>query len=794
MALSLATGRKRSISRSGIVGASILALTMTARTTIADEPAADAPASAALASADASSGSSAGTGALDEVTVTARRRTERAQDVPISMTVLQGKQLQDVATTNPLDQVQFEAPSLGVLLLNPRNAQLSVRGIGNNPANDGLSRSVGIYVDGVYLDSAGMASTNLQDVDQVEVLRGPQGTLFGKNTTGGALNITTNAPTFSPQIGAGLTAGSYDTLGAEGVISGPIVDSVLAGRLSAYHDSHSGYISSPNGGPYDDLGSQGGRLQFLYQPTADLSVRYIGDFSQERDHSGFQLLYSTGAPNATIPFSRWSTSPGISALVDPGNPWSTNANEPQITNSYNWGNELLANWTPEGGYTLTNVAAVRYFDFSPVNNSGLTVYAPAADAPLYSSNANVRDRQASEELRLASPVGGPVDFVAGLYYFWKNLDGLQRNAYGNLYSVVTGSKNAPYDNAMLSYDSLFSTSSGAAFAQANWHLTDRLTFTAGVRETYETDRERFIRFGLTGGTGTPPASTIPYDGSGSIEDWSTGGLASLAYKLSDQVLGYATVSHGAKAGGFIGATTPTQTGSTFAPFSTLELRPESANDAEIGLKSSWLSHRLVLNADAFYTRIHDYQIAATVTSPAGITAAGTNVDAVYSKGFELELTGQPLQGLSITAAGAFDRATYGAFPNAPPVQGSTAAFQNLSGRPVNNAPRWTANAQIAYSRALSSSLLGYVAADYAYKSGQYGYIDDSPYSWIRAYGLAGFRLGVDAADHYDVSLWIRNAFNTANFEIVGPLPSGLGGYYANVGEPRVFGATVRVSF
>jgi iron complex outermembrane recepter protein len=732
--------------------------------------------------------------ALAEVTVTARRRTELAQDVPISITVVNGDELQDIATTSPLDELQFEAPSLSAFSLNPRNAQLSIRGIGNNPANDGLSRSVGIYLDGVYLDTAGMATTGLKDIDQVEVLRGPQGTLYGKNTTAGALNITTNAPTFTPTISAGLTAGSYGTVGAEGALSGPLVDNLLAARFSAYDDSHSGFISSPNGGPYDDLGTQGGRLQFLYQPTAAVSLRYIGDFSREDDHSGYQLLYSQGSPAASIAFSKWSATPGITALVDPANPWSTNANEPQISRSYNWGNALELNWTTPGGFTLTDIAAIRYFDFSPVNNSGLTVYAPLADAPLYSSNANVRDRQASEELRLASPVGGLIDYVAGLYYFWKHLDGDQRNTYGNLYSAVVGSKNAPFNNALLSYDSLFNVDSAAAFAQANWHISPQLTLTTGVRETYESDGEEFDRYGLTGGTGAPPASTMPYQDSGSIDDWSTGGLVSLSYKLENGVLAYVSGAHGTKAGGFIGATPPTQTGTHFAPFSTLELQPESSDDAEIGAKASWLHNSLSLDADAFYTHVHNYQVAATVTSPTGITAAGVNVDAVISKGFEAQLSARPFQGFSLTAAGAFDEATYGSFPNAPAVQGSTVAFQNLTGAPVDGAPRWTGNVAANYSRIVAPNAVAYVTAAYAYKSGQYGYIDDSRYSWIGAYGLADFTLGVKVSKQYDISLWIRNAFNTANFEVVGPLPSGLGGYYANVGEPRVFGGSVRANF
>lgn len=732
-------------------------------------------------------------GQIDEVVVTARRRAEKAQDVPIAMTVLSGDHLADNGT-DKLTQLQFLAPSFGISLINPRNATLTVRGIGNNPANDGLSGSVGIYLDGVYLDRQGMAHSNLQDIDRIELLRGPQGTLFGKNTTAGALNITTNKPTFTPEGSAELSLGSYETFGIKGTVSGPIVDNVLAARLSVFNDSHSGYIESPNGGPYDDLGRRGVKGQLLFQPNEDISVRLISDYSSEDDHSGFQLLYSQGSSKASIPFSQWSASPTVRAIINPTDPFNTNANQPQIVKTTNWGNSILADWALPGGYTLTSVSAIRYFEFLPHNNSGLTVNALGANGPLYSSNANDRDLQASQEVRLASPTGGPIDYVTGLYYFWKRLAGDQQNFYANNYSALTGTKNAPLNNAMLKYDSAIEARSMAAFGQANWHLTDRLTLTGGLRETYEADKENFLRYGLTGGAGSPPSNTIPYSGSGSIGNWSFGALGSLAYKVTDDVLGYGTLSHGTKAGGFVGASTPTQTGTSFAPFSTLILHPETANEAELGIKSALLNRRLIVNADAFVTRVSNYQVAATITTPNGIAASGVNAKAVLSKGLEIEATARPIDGLSITASSSFDLSSYQSFRAAPPVQGATLAYQDLTGRPVNGVPRWTGGLSGTYSKALAADVIGSFSAEYAYKSSQFGYIDDSSYSRIKAYGLANFRLNINYDSNYDAALWVRNAFNTGNFDVVGPLSSGLGGYYASVGEPRVFGATVRVKF
>jgi iron complex outermembrane receptor protein len=743
--------------------------------------------------AAADAGALGGDVPLDEVVVTARRRQEKVQDVPISLSVLSGAHLEDTGT-DQIVELQFQAPSTSVFLLNPRNAAIAIRGIGNNPANDGLAGSTGIYIDGIYLDRQGMANTNLLDIDQIEVLRGPQGTLFGKNTTAGALNITTNKPTFTPEGSAEVTFGSHDTRVFKGTVSGPLVDNVLAGRLAAYDESHSGYITSPNGGPYDDLARWGLRGQLLFDSDAPLTVGLTSDYSQENDHSGYQLLYSKGSSTATIPFSKWSATPHILAEVNPGNPFETNANEPQVTHAKDFGTSLEANWTSSGGYTLTSLSGLRYFEFLPRNNSGLTVDAPTANGPLYSSNANDRDWQASEEIRLASPTDGPVDFVTGLYYFWKRLGGDQDNVYSNEYSALTGAKNAPLNNATLKYDSTIGNSSYAAFGQANWHIADALTLTGGVRETYEEDSEHFVRYGLSGGTGAAPSSTIPYLGSGGIRDWNTGELLTLAYKVTDDILSYVTVSHGAKAGGFVGASTPTQTGTSFAPFSTLELRPEGADDIEAGVKSEWLDRRLSFNIDAFLTRITNYQVATTITTPTGIGAAGENVGAVISKGIEFEATARPLSGLSLTATGSYNPVTYQSFRDAPAIQGATAAFQDLTGRPVDGAPRWTASISGTYTREVAQNIAGYFTAEYAYKSGQYGYIDDSSYSWIKGYGLTNLRIGATVDDSYDISLWVRNAFNTATFDVVGPLSGGLGGYYANVGAPRVVGGTFKYHF
>src|SRR6202011_664152 len=185
--------------------------------------------------ANASSGTDAvdsdGHGRLEDVVVTARRRAENAQDVPIPITAITGNSLEESGQYR-LEDLNERLPSLNAQFANPRQTSIAVRGLGNNPANDGLESSVGVYLDDVYLGRPGMANQDFVDIDQVSLLRGPQGTLFGKNTTAGVLNITTRAPSFTPEGTVEASGGNYGYYQVRGTLSGPLADDTLAGRLS----------------------------------------------------------------------------------------------------------------------------------------------------------------------------------------------------------------------------------------------------------------------------------------------------------------------------------------------------------------------------------------------------------------------------------------------------------------------------------------------------------------------------------------------------------------------------------
>src|SRR5690606_17302801 len=229
--------------------------------------------------------------ALETVTVTAaRRREENVQDVPTPITTLSGSTLeqQKIYKVQDLQQV---LPSVNVAYIHARQSSVAVRGIGNNPASDGLEGSAGVYLDNVYLGRPGMAVFDLLDIEQLELLRGPQGTLFGKNTTAGVLNISTRAPTFTPERTVEVSGGQEGYFQGRGTVSGPLTDE-LAGRVSAYRTRSDGYITNI----HDDNKLNGGerqgiRGQLLYKPNEDFSLRWINEYNEEDSSYGSMVVY-----------------------------------------------------------------------------------------------------------------------------------------------------------------------------------------------------------------------------------------------------------------------------------------------------------------------------------------------------------------------------------------------------------------------------------------------------------------------------------------------------------------------
>jgi len=727
--------------------------------------------------------------AADDVVVTARRQTEKAQDVPIALSVVTGATLQKTGSFT-LTDLQTQTPSLVAYQSNARNSSIGIRGIGVSSAADGLDTSVGVYVDDVYLGRPGMALEDLIDIDQLEVLRGPQGTLFGRNSSAGVLNITTSKPRFSFGATGEVSIGDYGYNQERLTVTGPLIDDELAFRLTAFNTKRDGYLpNTTTGVAANSVGRTGVRLQFLATPSSKVSVRVIAEYSDENDTCCVTSYKSI--PPSTITAATAHTLKAFSELgfVPQVNLTSTANNSPQNMLTDQSGLSTEVNWDLGWG-DFTSITAGRYWHFDPLQDSDNT--------PLDIIQVNVaqtHDWQTSQEFRLASKPGR-FNWQAGVYLFNQNLQdhyilnqfGSQAGAFYTDYlrttkptaaavSIASGSQYNEDDRAV--------TDSAAAFGQANYSVTDRLTVTAGLRYTYD-DKTGVAH---TSNVGTPYATTaLPFNYNLKVDngDWSW--LTSVSYKLAKESLAYLSYSTGYKSAGLnlnaaVTAGTP------------LVLQPEHVGDWEVGLKQSLLDHHLTLNLDGYWTNLQGLQ--ANIYPTNGAKSYLANVGTVLARGVEADATLEVIDGLTITANGSYNDAHYISYPNAPCPLGG-AAVCDLSGKPVYEAPRWIANTTVNYSFNLANGFRPYIQGQYAYRSSAFGTVDDGPLTKIPAYALVNARVGSKLGDgRYDLSLWVNNAFNTTYFQNLGTSSIPGAGAFAiagQLGTPRTFGATLRAEF
>jgi len=791
----------------GLVGVSALALT--AALSWSQAQAADAASSPQLAAAP----SEADATQIEEVVVTARRREEKAQDVPISMTVLGGDALTNTNTYR-LEDIATKLPSTNVTVSNPRQNSFAVRGIGNNPANDGLQPSVGVFLDGVYLGRPGMAVFDLTDLEQFELLRGPQGTLFGKNTTAGAVNITTKKPSFTPEANLDVSVGNMNDREFRANVTGPISQN-QALRLSVYDTQRDGPLNDvATGKTLDDRDRKGARGQWLVNSGDRLTLRFIAEYGNEGDRQGMTAPYKeingAGYWKQLAQYKADAAAQGINIQTPyAGHKTYDNdvyANDGQYMKVIQTGVSTIADYDLGGGYNLSSITGVRSWDFYPSNDGdGVSLsIVPAAGWVNH-------DKQFSQELKVSSPTGGAIDYTTGLFYFAQAQRVHGFTKYGDNITLLRdylgtvsydAAGNATFNQAALATatryagktvttDSDLMTHSVAGFGQANWHATDRLTFTGGLRETYESNEIHLWR-NLNGTSTTLPNYS---DTSFSKTDSNIGGTLAVDYKLTDNFSPFASYSHGAKAGA-MNSTPPTGASLTR---NNIVVQPEKVNDFELGFKSQTPDHRGTFNTTGFWTVVQDYQASATVVDPATGKNTSTlqNVGWVASKGVEIDSSYRLFKGFTLGAGGSYDLATYQSYRAGACAAEykTTAASCDLTGRPVAGAPRWLGNLNGRYEESIAEGWVGYVQAEYTYKSSFFGpwVQDDSSYSKVKPAGLVNLYIGTKLLnDQLDVSLWGRNIFDKRY--VMYTAGGTNGAYTAYPGDPMTFGSTLRVKF
>jgi len=768
--------------------AAALSAALLAGAAVAAEVGASAASGAAAPAASADGGGAESDALLGsaEVVVTARHQVERAQDVPVVLSVVSGTNLERTGAYSIAD-LQQQTPSLTAYNSNPRNSSTAIRGIGVSSASDGLDTSVGVYVDNVYLGRPGMALADLVDVDRVEVLRGPQGTLFGRNSSAGVINITTRAPSFDFGLYAEASAGNYGYNQERLAVTGPLVDGLLAFRVTGFSTHRNGTLPNfKTGTTANSIGRTGGRVQLLATPASNFKLRWIADYSQEDDTccvSSTKLVLP-----ASLSATTGRTLQALAALGYVPTPGRfTRNNAPQQMRTHQWGTSLQADWDL-GFATATSVTAYRQWYFNPLQDSDNT----ALDV-IQVNVATTRYKQYSQEFRLASGPGR-FNWQAGAFYFHQRLQdhyilnqfGYDASAFYTTYARLANPSAAAVTIAPGSQyldDVITHTNSLAFFGQANFEITPPLIATGGIRYT----RDKRDGVSDTSTAGTPnPATSLPFHYDVEVKNNNLSWLGSLSWKPVDGLLAYVSYSTGYKGAGLnlnaaVSAGTP------------LILQPEKARSWEAGIKQQWFGNRLVLNVDIYRTALSGLQ--ANIVPSNGNRSYLANVGDVLAKGVEGDATWRVSPLLTLTANGAYNDAKYSAYHNAPCPVGVTGTC-DLTGARVYQAPKWTANAIADVRFETASGVRPYGIARYAYRSSMFGTADDGPYSRIPGYGIAEFRVGaVFKQGKYDVSAWVENAFdkkyylNLSTTSIVGTSPFAFAG---QLGAPRTFGATLRV--
>ena len=764
---------------------------------------------------------------LDGIVVTAQQREERLIDVPISVAVLTGGSLrqQQVNTVNELARVEpslIFAPGINDLI-----SSLRVRGVGSVLFNQGLESSVSFVVDGVPLAQQAQGLNDLIDIERVEVLRGPQGTLFGRNATAGVVNVVTRRPDDEFSVSADVTAAEFSEYRVRATATGPFGQK-LGGRVTGYHNGVGGHIRNVRSGDnVNGNDSYGARAQLEFNASENLNLRLIGDYS-ESDQECCQWQ-AVRADN-----------PLYSDLLDPVDASldnrSVNVSADLANDSERGGLSLQGEFESRAG-RLTSISAFRSWRLSANNDIDST----PTDPPLFglpfnfgSFDVNRSDtdvRQFSQELRLASDEGR-LGYVAGLYYLNVDVDRALTRRVGICPPPANVGLTPGQACQSVSFVSRLSSAASdsenyALFGQVDWDATEALTLLAGLRiqrdeVSYDGTRPAapapsFPNDGVLGPTfiGGPAAN----EGSGSTSDVGVSVRFGAQYRFGTDVQAYLTYTSGYKGPGF--DIEPTTDFADQTP-----VRPETVQAYEAGIKGVFLRGKLGINASAFYQDYTDLQVQASVEADGLRAFVPTNAGSAVSSGFELGVFARPAPAFSLTAAlSVLDtdvdadglRCIAGSTPTVIPSgelapenscfrfgdEAPNAIRQNIRGGSLPNAPRYRSVLTGRYEDVSDGLGLRLFAQGSLVTISEVEFLlEQDPLLFQDGYSTVDASFGVGSRDgRYTLSLFVNNVFNQDFASVLLRAPTwrstatqaNINGFFAKQAF-RFVGVTLRVAF
>ena len=762
---------------------------------------------------------------VEEIVVTAERRSESIQQTPLSIVSMSGASLERANIRN-LNDLQNFLPNVsigGSVPVGNSAPNFSIRGVGQTSGRANNEKGVGLYVDDIYYPRSTGAILNLTDVERIEVLRGPQGTLFGRNTTGGAIRYITRKPTDQFEARVTGTYGSFDRTDIEALVNVPLGEGVAFRGQAAYF-KRDGYVrvigTDMTRGNQDDYVVRG---TLRLKPTPDLTIDLSATHTQNESNgsptvvTGLGLIQPNGfAIGPVRAASLYYQSIGQPAIV---------ANDPRYVSPDGFSvydrciiDKVTQNPARFGNAANLLPASIPTSELCDVYRSTKNTFASAdvnlrisdrisfrslsgynrgtdvdqADYGQFGAQTNrtVNKMESfSQELQLLGDHPG-LKWVAGLYYFHETPAELRYNRE----VTVVNAPPPPRPECCVGFDAdvRLKTDSYAVFGQASINLTDKARFTGGARYSYDKKRVGITKVGIF--TPVLPAGTNVQSNSG---DWeSVDYRATLDYQWTDDLMTYATVSKGFKSGGFnidivtIGAAAPTIT----------SFDPETVVNFEAGIRSSFADRRIRANLTGFYMKYDDLVVQLADFSRGALQVLFLNAGKIDIKGFEGELTVVPATGLTLNTSIGYTKINYVSLSDNSPLlipsscPGGPLTFARCEAQPLARSPKLTLTAGANYTTPVGSGRVT-LSANYAYKSRQYSNNSTSNSILLPSYGLMNLRAEYDSGSFWKVAIFGTNVFDKYYLTTgTNGLANVLGTFSQSPGAPVEWGGSLTFRF
>ena len=740
-------------------------------------------------------------GSEEVIIVTATKRGQTVLQAPVSVSVVTSQTIENSGATN-MSELATLIPSLVVSnSQGPVQSNVGIRGVTTAGGSAALEPSVGIYVDGIFTDRTSIGIGDFNDIAAVEVLRGPQSTQFGNASPAGIVNYVTKGPEANFGGEARATLGNFNKQQFAASVTGPIIPNQVLGRISVYSNKRDGFLKNLAGKDMNDQNSYGVRGKLLVAPDAPLQLT-ISLEASKTDINCCQPVWDN-VPEAL--YTRFTTGAQQFPFKGTGAPFPRNQVADQVVavdGANRFEQDLFAGsfdfrWKFGDGFELASITAGRQADQTSATDVDFSSLNLINFPDVGRTNSHI-----SQEFRLTSPKDRPLTYLLGAYFFQKNVKETSASVINPQLAAIAGgnifAQYAPSGNVIKNRNA-------ALFGEATWDVSPKLSFTAGLRYNYDDKKtSAFAERLRQNGTPLSPRQTIPANKTQRDGSKWTGKLVA-QYDWSSNFNTYASYTRGYKAFGINDDANLLRN----IPGADYFFDSEKVDNFELGTKGYIEPIRTSLSFILFNMEYSNFQsLSSFVDTNNQLRFFLQNAASVVSKGAELDFVSRPTDRLTFSGGVTFLDANFDSYPNA---QGTLGKI-DLSGKPLSDAPKWSASLVGRYERPIGDSLMLYTQADLFYRSDVYTELTYSPLQVQKAYTKYNARIGIgQLGNGWSLEAWGRNLSNEITFgrattgAILGQLTSvlpfvGAASYPTGTstlkftGEPRTYGATLIYRF